>query len=380
MANTLTALIPDFYRALDMVSRELVGFIPAVTLDAQVARAAVGQTVRSFYTTQGTAEDITPGTNPPDTGDQVVGNEAMTIEAQKCVPFRWTGGEQRGVNNGGPGYNAIRVDQIAQAIRVLTNAIEVWCANKFYQRASRAFGTAGTAPFATNQTDLVKVLKILKDNGCPQSDLQCVFDTNAGVNLGSVPNLYKVNEAGDSEFLRQNIMGQLSKFNLRESGGVKTTTKGTGTGYLVNAGGGLAVGTTTITVDTGSGTIVAGDIISFTGDTNKYVVQTALAAGTVLINRPGLVKAVADNAPITVENNYTANMAFHRSALILATRVPDLPDEGDMAADRKIVTDPRSGLSFELAMYLQYKRVRYEVGIAWGAFNIKPEHSAILEG
>ena len=45
MANTLTNLIPSAYAALDVVSRELTGLIPAVTIDARSSMAAQNQTI-----------------------------------------------------------------------------------------------------------------------------------------------------------------------------------------------------------------------------------------------------------------------------------------------------------------------------------------------
>ena len=36
------------------------------------------------------------------------------------------------------------------------------------------------------------------------------------------------------------------------------------------------------------------------------------------------------------------------------------------AEDVILITDPRSGLTMEFAMYKGYRKVRYEVGLAWG--------------
>jgi len=116
MANTLTNLTTTIYNAMDVVSRELVGLIPAVSTDPQFTRAAVGQTVMSFVTPPAIISDITPGVTPPNDGDQTLGNVPMTITKAKRAPIRWNGEERLALNNNGASYNAILSDQFAQAL------------------------------------------------------------------------------------------------------------------------------------------------------------------------------------------------------------------------------------------------------------------------
>lgn len=380
--NTLTGLIPTLYQALDVVSRELVGYIPAVRMDAGPERAAKDQTVTAFRTPAATASDITPGTNPPDNGDQTVAPVNITITKSRMVPVRWNGEEQRGVNTG-PGYQRILQDQFAQAMRTLVNEVEADLATVAKQGASRAYGTAGTTPFGTagDYTDAAQVLKILKDNGAPISDLQLVLSTSAGANLRGKQGGRGVDLEGSSDLLRRGVLLDIHGFAVRESAQAGVHTKGTGASYLVNNGSGIAIGGTAIAADTGSGTVLAGDVVTFAADgNNKYVVGTALSGGSFAINPNGARVAIPDNNAITVGNNYTLNSAFARSAIVLAARAPARPVEGDMADDVVLITDPVSGLTFEVALYKQYRQIKYEIGLAWGAKAVKEEHIATLLG
>ena len=376
MANNLSQLIPDLYEAIDTVSRELVGFIPSVTLDASADRAALNQAIRIPITAASSAEDVTPGQLPPDDGDQTVTNNVLSITKSRMVPFRWTGEEQKAIDTG-PGYSNLRRDQITQAFRTLTNEIEVFVGGLAIN-ASRAEGAAGTTPFATTLGDSAQVRKILDDNGAPLGDRQLVIDTTAGANMRTLAQLTKANEAGTTEVRAQGTLLELHGFNIRESAGVQVHTPGTGASYTVN--GACSVGATVINVQAGTGTIIPGDVVTFAGDPRKYVVTGALAAGAFTIAAPGLKSAIASGATVTLSGASTMNLAFSRSAIVLATRAPALPAEGDMAEDRITLVDPRSGLAFEIAMYMQYRRVRYEVSLAYGASIIKPAHTALMLG
>ncbi len=63
--NTLTGLIPTIYTALDIVSREQVGFIPAVAKNAKADDAAKDQTVTAPVAPEAKTEDIVPGPSAP---------------------------------------------------------------------------------------------------------------------------------------------------------------------------------------------------------------------------------------------------------------------------------------------------------------------------
>lgn len=378
MPNTLTNLIPDAYKALDVVSRELVGFIPGVTRDAAVDRVAIGQNIRSFKTRANTAgRDITAAMSIPSAADQTIDNEAITITKSRAFPFSWSG-EQRYAVDQGPGALTIAQDQIAQAIRAAVNEVEADIAVALKNGASRAYGTSGTTPFASTLGDPAQIRKILDDNGTPSSDRHLVIDTAAGAKLRTLAQLTKVNESGDASLLRQGTLLDIHGFAIRESAQVQTTTAGTGSGHLINNGSGYAVGDTALTVDTGTGTILAGDVLTI--GNHKYVVASALSANVVTIAAPGLREAVADNASVVVNATSTRNIGYRRSAIVLAARLPELNPEGDMALDRETITDPVSGLSFEIAAYPGYRMITYEVALAWGVKVIKPEHVAVLLG
>lgn len=386
MANTLTNLIPTAYAALDNVSRELVGLIPAVTRDATVERAAVGQTVRSPVAPAVSTGNITPGVTPPDDGDQTIGSVSLSISKAKRVPIRWNGEEQRGLNNGGPGVGSILQDQFQQAFRALANEAEADLA-ALYASASRSYGVGTTVPFGTagDYSDASNVLKILLDNGAQSMDRHLILNTGAGANLRGKQGGRGVDAEGTDRILRQGVLMDIHGFAVRESAQIKTHTKGTASGATTNAAG-YAVGATTITLAlAGTGTIVAGDSITFTGDTNQYLVVSGDAdvsnGGTITIAAPGLRQAIPAAATnITVSATGPRSMAFTRDAIVLAHRLPALPEGGDLAVDRQVVQDPVSGLAFEIAMYAQYRQMQIEVSAAWGVACVKPENLALLLG
>lgn len=381
MSNILTKLIPDLYQNLDEVSRELTGFLPSVARNSSAVRAALGESVIVPVSTAMESGDVTPSMTVPEPEDFTMDNVAIQITKSRNVSFGLTGEEFQGVNNG-VGANYILGENIKQAVRTLVNEMEKDVAIEAAVGSSRAFGTAGSTPFASDLTDAAHIKKILDDNGAPMGGRSLIIDSTAGVNLRSLTQLTNVGDAGTNMTLRQGELLNLFGFSIKESAGIYNVAQSSIEGITLSA---AEIGATELTIKAAtSGSLKAGDVITIAGDDNKYVVaesnSSLSAGGKIKIAKPGLLHVVAGNSSVTVVAASARNIAFTKNAIQLVTRAPALPAGRDAAIDSYILTDSRSGMAFEVRVYQGYRKMRMEVACAWGVKVIKPEHVATLLG
>lgn len=385
-SNVLTAIAPILWRALNTVSRERIGFINAVARDSRAETAAVGQTVSYHRVPAAALETVTPGQLPADSGGVTPTAGTMTISNSKVYPIYWSGEDEKLLQTGDEAQLlSVQMDQFKQAFRTLSNAVEADLA-ALHLEASRAYGTAGTTPFGTinEMDDASETLRILADNGVPLgSDLSFVLGSAAIAKLqGYQSFMFKKNEG-------QNVSdGEVPRIfdaGIYHSAQIKTHTKGTASGATTNNAG-YAIGAKTITLAVaGTGTILAGEVVTFAGDTNQYVVATGDSdvsnGGTIVLAEPGLRQAIPASATnISVVANSTRNMAFNRRAIQLVARGPAMPTGGDAAAAVTTIQDPISGVIYQVAEYPGYRSRKIEIGLAWGVEAVNPEHIALLLG
>jgi hypothetical protein len=379
MANTLTGLIQYIYDTVDVVSNEPTGMLGAVSTSNKAEQAALNQDITYEISAVGVARDTTPAATPPALVDSTLATGTMKLTKSRNVPFHWTGDDEARL--GEEAKNGIQNNKFAQAFRALRNEIETDLAalGLYASRAYAAHATTPAALFGTNLGEAAQLNKILTDNGAPLTDRALVMNTTAGA---AVRTLVGFGSFQAGSMLESGVLVDAYGMKLRESAQIVTTTAvGNNTGpYVVN--GAHAIGATTVTLKTGTGTILAGDIVTLgTNTTHKYVVQVGLAAaGDITINAPGLRTTLADGAAVVVVGTCSRNIGLTRDAIHLLSRLPKQPTGGDAAVDEMIVVDPISGLPFRIAMYKGYHANQFEVGLAWGVKAVKSPHIALLLG
>lgn len=372
MANTLTAIAPTLYSAAKEVAAEPTAIVNAINMNFDDKGVAKGDTVDVPVAPAQTESDFTPAATSSTGTDGTASNISVQITHSKKVSRHLTGEEIRSLENAG--NNTEWAGQWAlQAMRTLRNGAEAVAYDALRVGASRAYGTAGTTPFASDLTALSNARKILKDNGAPLADMQFVCDTNAELNLMNLGIVQQANLAGSDDERRSGMVGRQHGFQINASAAIDSITKGTGSSYQLSAAG--SIGDTTVSVDTGSGTILAGDVVTI--GNHKYVVKTALSGGSFTIEEPGLREAIADNAAITVGNDFVANLAFERSAFVGIMRPPLIPSNPTM---RQMMISDDKGLTYLMLEIDQYGQRSWEMHLAYGFKPVNGEFAALVLG
>lgn len=368
----IDSLIPVLLRSLNTVAREMVGATSAVTRDSNAEAIAVGQKINFPVSASLKARDALPADSLPESEEVNILSRTLEITKSKAADVTIAGNNQVAL---GSLHDAMVENQITEAMRALTNEVENDICNVAVAAgvdAGNSVGTSGTTPFADDIKALNKALMQLKKKGAPMTDLELVLNPEASENLRNLKNLQSVSDSGNDSLLRRGVFGRISGFDIRESAGFGSHTKGTGAGYLVN--GGAKQGDTVIPIDTGSGTFVKGDFIKFEDDPNSYIIAENAASGATSIRLVSpLQNDVADNKTVEISENYLASLAFPRSAIWLATRTVPNTSFGDMSVESRTITDPVTGLSFGVNLYPAYKQSKLEINLAWGVGVIKPE-------
>jgi hypothetical protein len=379
--NNLTKLIPILFAALQIVSRELVGFTPATSRNSTADQAALNQMVRIPMTPETELQNITPGT-PPTNGGTDFGYVDMAITNNKIAkPIVWNGDEQISV---GGQLNQMMINQYAQAMRAITNQVERDVCLEAAIGAAQAgnvTGTAGVTPFASDLTDLARVKKLQDDLGTPLGDRHFVINTATGMALRSLQQLTSVAHSGETDMLRRGVLNNLMGYAIRESGGYLPVNPGTQASLTISAD--AAKGSNAISVSALTGTLNIGAIIKIAN--NFYTLTAPAIAGATTLNiSPTLKEDVNSGITATIASAYLPNIAFSRDFIYLATRHPAMPQQankpGGTLLDMISLTDPVSGLSFQVCLFDRYRQIAIEIGLAWGVKAINKRHGMLLLG
>lgn len=243
---------------------------------------------------------------------------------------------------------------IQPAMAVLSASIEADALQTMTRDVYQAVNGIGSA---VTFRSILNGRKRLVDSLAPDGDRTALLNTQDNVDLVDVlKGLFQDGTEIKKQY-REGVMGMTGGFEFAETTHFTTQSRGTAnTGYLTN---GASQTGSAIIVDTGTGTINAGEIITFagvfevhpetkvsTGRLQQFVVTSAYAGGSGTINvspaivatgaRQNVSNAVADNSAVTVLGTsgtaYGQSLVYHKDAFTFATADLVLPQGVDMAS------------------------------------------------
>lgn len=377
MANNISAYVPVIIEKTIPILREHLTFFRHVTTDYDPGFASVGNSLQIPVTATIDTSDVTPSNVAPALTSLTPTSVTLTLDNLKRAPFSATVTDLDKMM-----LNSDFIpSEIQEAARSLAKNINT-TAFAQYKNIPYYVGTAGTNPFASNLNTLASA-KLSLDNTLAEEDNRVmVLSNNAVYGANTLGNLIQAYQRGSDATLNTGNPGNLFGFNIVRDSTVPTHTAGTASGVLIN--GAVTAGATTAAIDTGTGTLVVGDIFTVAGDTNTYVVTAAVAdvSSATMSFYPAAQTNWANNAAVTVKAAHVCNIGMTRGAFALGMRAPRCPE---LAINTVIpfVDDQgpeATGMTFALSFVPGYWAQTMELVALYGACTLRPEKAVIMAG
>lgn len=373
-ANTTTYVLPQLL-AQGLLSLRQFAVMPRYVNRAYETLAGEkGTTIDVPIPSAITAAAVSPSYVPPDDAGVSPTRVQISLSQWWEAPFFLTDKELLEVMNG-----TIPL-QAQEAIKAIANNVDS-AILALYANVYGYAGTAGTTPFATDLSEYLSARSVLNNQLAPLDPRFVVLNPDAEANALALRAFQDAAFRGDTMGIQDGVIGKkLGAFWFVDQN-VPSQTAGTWT----NAGtttGTNAAGQTTVNLTGGTGSILAGDIVTFSGaDKQTYVVvtPTGTAPTTAIVVSPALVTAKSSGETVTVKATHVVNMAFHRDAFVLASRPFAGADPLGLGQYSSAV-DPISGLTLRLEVSRQHKRTRFSYDILYGVQAVRPQLACRIAG
>jgi hypothetical protein len=376
MSNILTQVATPLL-AQGLVALRAMNVMPRlVNSDYQGAAQEKNSVINVPIPSAIAAQPVAPGATPPVTADTSPTSVPITLDQWYEAPFYITDQEAMNVMNG---YVPMQATEAIKAIANNVNAYILNLGTSFFSMS----GTPGTTPFASDTTAASIARKLLNKQLAPTGDRRIVLDMDSEGNAIVLPMFQQAQMAGNNTTLVEGVIGRKVGFDWYADQQVPTFVSTPLTSGACTANGVNAVGAKVVSIAkaTNASPLVKGDIISFAGSSQTYVVTaaTTLAVGNTSVSiYPGLAVATAGGETVTLKASHVMNLAFHRDAIAFATR--PLQEVSHPAVISVSQVDPVSGLSLRLEITRQHKQTRYSFDILYGGACVRPELGTRIAG
>lgn len=394
MANTLTAVTPKLLAAGLMALRQNAIMPRLVNRKYEEMAGEKGSTIDVPIPSAIAVQTVSPSNTPPTTADVAPTSVAIPMDQWKEAPFYMTDKDILEAMNG------TLPMQASEAVKALANTIDADILSQyvdFYGFRGTESSGAHINPFAdstgvpTDTRDGTAVRAILNKQLAPMSDRQFVLGPDAEGNALNLRAFQDLSWTGDPDAIIAGKLNQRLGFSWWMDQNVPTHVAGTAAAasdVTVKNVAGYAIGSTAILLTKGASTctLLKGDILTFSGDTQTYVVTDTgpltipTTASTVTVNiQPPLVKALVDAQAVDVKPSHQVNLAFHPQAIAFASR-PLVSHGAQLGVISQSMVDAISGLALRLEITHEHKRVRWSFDALWGKKVIRREYGCRLAG